>query len=113
MTHPNVRLVAAWDAENATRFQAAIAHHSIDEMGMTVIPPRTRHRALGFVAGWDACRMALQNEIGAFVNEYIRTAATEQMITAAEVASRIEAIIRQHAAAVREAQPEAEKEVAA
>lgn len=101
MNNVNPALAAAWNAENQINFYNAIAHRAMDENSLTTIPPRTRHRALGFACGWDACRLAIQQAIGEIVTEYVRAAQGEQMITAAQLGAMVERIAAQHAAVVR------------
>lgn len=101
MNNVNPALAAAWNAENQIDFNSAIAHRAMEENATTAIPPRTRHRALGYACGWDACRLAIQQAIGEIVTEYVRAAQGEQMITAAQLGAMVERVAAQHAAVVR------------
>lgn len=101
MNNVNPALVAAWNAENQINFHDASAHRALDETGSRIIPPITRHRSLGFAAGWDACRLAIQQAIGEIVTEYVRGTQGEQMITAAQLGAMVERVAAQHAAVVR------------
>lgn len=97
----------AWQRENGISLESATALREITDTATRLTSHRTRARGLGYLRGWDDCRNALSFAIG---REFRRILAAHSedpdarpgdLVTASEIASRIETILAEHSAYLR------------